>query len=59
MFPASEQVTLRRFGWGTFRIEIRVFWQKKYGGGFSELYHDLEFEEKVSKVEVCRLAPKK
>ena len=57
IYPANKPIALTRIGWGTFRIDIKIHWLKKYGG-FSELYHDLQFSAKNSKVETCRLEVK-
>ena len=34
-------ILLRRLGWGTFRIEIKVYWKKDYNERMSEFHHDL------------------
>jgi len=32
IFKGDEKVELKRLGWGTFRIDIKIEWVKKFGG---------------------------
>lgn len=34
-------VELTRIGWGTFRIEVHIFWKNLFNERVSEIYHDL------------------
>lgn len=45
IFPADQKIEIRKRGWGTFRIDIKIVWKKKFGG-YTDVYHDLSFEPK-------------
>lgn len=47
-------IELKRLGWGTFRIDVKVYWKKPYAG-FVEVFHDLQFQPLVKKVVVCKV----
>ena len=57
VYDPISPILLRRIGWGTFRIDIRVNWKKEYGG-FTDVYHDLKFEPQVSSIVTCRIGKK-
>ena len=37
----GRDITLRRIGWGTFGIGVKIFWKKEYNEKSSEFIHNL------------------
>jgi len=58
-YKAGSPITLRRIGWGTFEIGVKIHWKKQFNERVSEFSHHLQFVPEIRRVITTALTVKK